>query len=117
MKDRVQELWIESECGGRFVINIGVGQGTVLGPTLFKIYIADMLHATKLFSLRFADDSNLIGMGKNREETERDINSELEKLYNWFCQNKLTLKCTCHISLLVDVRLLSTPNSHYPRPF
>jgi hypothetical protein len=91
MKDRVQELWIESECGGRFVINIGVGQGTVLGPTLFKIYIADMLHATKLFSLRFADDSNLIGMGKNREETERDINSELEKLYNWFCQNKLTL--------------------------
>jgi hypothetical protein len=50
-----------------------------------------MLHATKLFSLRFADDSNLIGMGKNREETERDINSELEKLYNWFCQNKLTL--------------------------
>ena len=38
LKDRIQEVWIEDECGGHFVINIGVGQGTVLGPTLFKIY-------------------------------------------------------------------------------
>ncbi len=91
MKNRLQEVWIDDTCGGKFAINIGVGQGTVLGPTLFKIYIMDMHKATSLFSLRFADDSNLIGHGKNREETEEKINTELEKLYRWFCRNKLTL--------------------------
>ncbi len=91
MKDRIQELWIDNSCGGRFVINIGVGQGTVLGPTLFKIYIMDMYLSTGLFSLRFADDSNLIGKGNDRETTESYINSELHKLHQWFCRNKLTL--------------------------
>ena len=91
LKDRVQEVWIEEEYGGSFTINIGVGQGTVLGPTLFKIYIMDMLLSTGLFSLRFADDSNLVGVGNNREQTEIDINRELVKLHTWFCKNKLTL--------------------------
>jgi len=91
MKDRIQELWISKTKGGRFVINIGVGQGTVLGPTLFKIYIMDMYLATTLFSLRFADDSNFVGHGNNREDTEQFINRELEKLHSWFCKNKLTL--------------------------
>ncbi len=29
--------------------------------------------------------------GQNREETEEYINEELRKLYDWFCNNKLTL--------------------------
>ena len=91
LKDRIQEVWIDEEYGGNFTINIGVGQGTVLGPTLFKIYIMDMLLSTGLFSLRFADDSNLVGVGNNREQTEIDINRELVKLHTWFCRNKLTL--------------------------
>jgi hypothetical protein len=66
-------------------------QGTVLGPTLFKIYILDMYLSTNLFSLRFADDSNLVGQGNEKENTEAEINEELEKLHKWFCQNKLTL--------------------------
>jgi hypothetical protein len=89
--DRVQDIWINSTNGGSFKTNIGVGQGTILGPTLFKIYIIDMYKATNLFSLRFADDTSLIGSGKNREDTENYINNELSKLYKWFCDNKLTL--------------------------
>ncbi len=91
LKDRIQDVWIENVNGGSFIINIGVGQGTVLGPTLFKIYIMDMFRATTLFSLRFADDTTAVGVGENREQTEENVNNELEKLYTWFCKNKLTL--------------------------
>jgi len=91
MSDRVQEVWINGINGGRFITNIGVGQGTILGPTLFKIYIYDMFKATNLFSMRFADDTTLIGCGQNKEDTEKMINEELKKLYDWFCNNKLTL--------------------------
>ena len=62
-----------------------------IGPTLFKIYIMDMYLSTSLFTMRFADDSNVVGTGKNKEETEQHVNEELNKLYTWFCKNKLTL--------------------------
>ena len=91
LKDRIQEIWVGEKCGGRIVINIGVGQGTVLGPLLFKIYILDMYLSTNLFSIRFADDTSAIGSGDNKEDTENYVNAELDKLYKWFCNNKLTL--------------------------
>ena len=91
MKDREQEIWVDGEFGGKFFINIGVGQGTILGPTFFKIYIIDIHLATSLFSMRFADDTNLIGYGGDKETTEDYINNELKKLYDRFCSNKLTL--------------------------
>jgi len=99
--DRKQEVFIGNISGGSFKINIGVGQGTILGPTLFKIYIMDMYKSTNLFSLRFADDTSLIGSGDNPEATEEFINTELEKVYKWFCSNKLTLhpdksRCIIH---------------------
>ena len=50
-----------------------------------------MFLATGLFSLRFADDSNFVSQGKDRKTTEEYTNSELVKLHEWFCKNKLTL--------------------------
>ena len=51
----------------------------------------DMYLSTGLFSMRFADDSNLFGHGSNREIVQQEINEELKKLHDWFCRKKLTL--------------------------
>ena len=91
LKNRTQEIWVGECRGGVFITNIGVGQGTILGPTLFKIFILDMYLCTNLFSMRFADDTSLIGSGNTKEDTKTMVNTELKKLYTWFCNNKLTL--------------------------
>jgi len=91
LKDREQEIWVNGFYGGKFVINIGVGQGTILGPTFFKIYIMDLHKITTLLCVKFADDSNFLGTGKTKDEVETLVNNELDKIHKWFCNNKLTL--------------------------
>ena len=39
LSDRYQAVNIDNETADKIKIGIGVGQGTILGPTLFKLYI------------------------------------------------------------------------------
>jgi len=91
LKDRKQIIMVKGKNGGSFVINIGVGQGTILGPTLFKIYIMDLHLHTKLFNVKFADDSSFVASAKTRDELEVLANRELEAIGKWFKDNKLVL--------------------------
>jgi len=91
LKDREQIVKVNNYCGGSYKINIGVGQGTVLGPTLFKIYIMDLHTCTQLTTVKFADDTSIIATGKTRDELETRANNEMVKIDDWFKDNKLTL--------------------------
>jgi len=91
LKDRKQIVMVKGKNGGSFVINIGVGQGTILGPTLFKIYIMDLHLHTNLFSVKFADDSSFVASAKTKDELETLANNELEKIEKWFKNNRLIL--------------------------
>ena len=70
----------------------GVPQGSILGPLLFLIYINDLATvAPKLFSLMFADDSNLFLQGKDLKVMQQTLNDELDKVSTWLKINKLSL--------------------------
>ena len=66
----------------------GVPQGLVLGPLLFLIsitqsYIVDLYH--------FADDAHLINISNSPKEVQKQLNIDLNCLYNWLLANKISL--------------------------
>ena len=70
----------------------GVPQGSILGPTLFILYINDICNVSNLVKfILFADDTNVFCAGDNQLELECTLNRELAKLGKWFAVNKLSL--------------------------
>ncbi len=70
-------------------IDVGVPQGSVLGPLLFLIHINDLKNATDLKVLNFADDTLLYFNFSDKNFAQQYLNSELEKIEEWLSCNKL----------------------------
>ena len=73
-------------------IDIGVPQGSVVGPLLFLIYINDLPNATNnLKSILFADDTTMFARNKNVNELCNIIGDDMLLLQDWLIANSLTL--------------------------
>ena len=69
-----------------------VPQGSILGPLLFLIYINNLSSASKALDfILFADDTNIFFSHSNLESLSLIVNSELNRLTDWFRANKLSV--------------------------
>ena len=91
--------------------NIGVPQGSILGPTLFLIYINNLpkISATLKTQL-FADDTIVSNTGTNIDSLTTATNVELTKLRDWTQAHKLTIHAGKTKFLLVSNKNLSNHN-------
>lgn len=92
LENRTQTVKYNDTMSKNLPIKCGVPQGSILGPLLFLIYINDLSCVSKkLFTILFADDTNIFISGKNLVELEGILNEELNNLVEWLHCNRLSL--------------------------
>ena len=73
-------------------IDIGVPQGSCLGPLIFLIYVNDLPFALKkAHATMYADDTTICYSSDNIEDLNAVVNAELTCLNDWLRGNKLSL--------------------------
>ena len=84
-------------------VDIGVPQGSTLGPLLFILYVNDMKNCfSNLKVIHFADDSTLY-KSFNSTSVVDVVNSDLECLRKWLSVNKLFLNINKTSYMVFDV--------------
>lgn len=93
LKNRVQRVQINGTTSTGSLVEMGVPQGSILGPFLFLIYINDLPVVVKDLSniVLFADDTSLIFEVNRKSNSFEHVNSTLSKVQDWFTVNNLAL--------------------------
>ena len=88
---RKQFVNIKGRSSSLLEIDLGVPQGSILGPLLFILYINDLPLSSKFLSLLFADDTTLLYTHENLNTLTTIVNEEFQKVCEFFRINKMVL--------------------------
>lgn len=96
LSDRYQKVKIGQDLSTTTKVEIGVPQGTVLGPILFVVYINSIFKIKNLSGhiICYADDTAIFFSGKDWNEVRHLAETDMQKIHEWLTYNMLTLNIT-----------------------
>ena len=102
LKDRTQKVQINNCFSKSGKLNVGVPQGSIIGPLLFNIFINDFtFFIENNFLCNYADDNTMYGIGKNKEDVKIFLNQDFQTAAKWFYENAMILNPEkCHYMCL-----------------
>ena len=95
LKDRQFHVGLENAKSATHTVNIGIPQGSILGPILFIIYNNDLPAVSDILSpTLYADDTNFSITHTDYDVMIPLLNCELEKIHDWTLANRLTINAS-----------------------
>ena len=99
LSNRKQRVKINGSYSTWRETNLGVPQGSVLGPLLFNIYITDLFHLMNGTEIcNYADDTTLYSCDREVKNVITKLEQNANHLITWFPENHMKLnEDKCHL--------------------
>ena len=112
LSSRYQGVWIDHVMSSFLPCDIGVPQGSNLGPLFFLLYVNDLPFTLSCEMEQYADDSTLTATGKTIKEVDDKLEVNCAVVSNWMEENQLKLNPgKTHIMTLGTDQRLSIPGN------
>jgi len=107
LEGRKQSVYLNGTFSSEGCVKYGVPQGSILGPTLFSLFINDLpLHISNENTLceMFADDSTLHASGNTVQQITNSLQTSLDDVINWCSLNNMILNPDKTEAMLITTR-------------
>ena len=112
MSCRYQAVWIAHVQSDYLPCDVGVPQGSNLGPLFFMLYVNDLPFVLSCPVDQYADDTTLHATGKTTAEINGTLESNCEVVSNWMLENMLQLNAgKTHLLTLGTRERLAIPGN------